>query len=151
MTNNSTIERDQYICQDYTDGMEIHELSRTYGVSERRISQILSENNITRRPRSTQQKSALSNHHTRLIWASTSTPTGATDDLGWSGGRLGGQPTFAAVVSHPSCQVGSRQSDHAELGLDAAPPQGGFELYADPETRTAEVNRRTICVFADDQ
>lgn len=97
MTNNSTIERDQYICQDYTDGMEIHELSRTYGVSERRISQILSENNITRRPRSTQQKSALSNHHTRLIWASTSTPTGATDDLGWSGGRLGGRRSFAAL------------------------------------------------------
>jgi hypothetical protein len=41
--------------------------------------------------------------------------------------------------------------DHAELGLGATPPQGGFELYADPETRTAEVNRRTICRFADDQ
>ena len=89
MTSTTTTERDQYICQDYTDGMEIHELSRTYGVSERRISQILHEYDIPRRPRNTQQKTALSNHHTRLIWASTSTPTGATDDLGWSGGRFG--------------------------------------------------------------
>jgi hypothetical protein len=54
-------------------------------------------------------------------------------------------------MSHPSCHVGSRHSDHAELGLGAAPLQGGFELYADPETRTAEVNRRTIRMFADDQ
>jgi hypothetical protein len=41
--------------------------------------------------------------------------------------RKGGQPTFAAGVSRSSCQVGSRHSHHAELGLGAAPPQGGFE------------------------
>lgn len=58
----------------------------------------------------------------------------------------GGEPTFAAGVSPPSCRVGTRHSDRAELGLGAAPPQRGFELYADPETRTAEVNHRTICI-----
>ncbi len=59
----------------------------------------------------------------------------------------GGQPTFAGGVGYPSCQVGSRHSNHAELGPGAAPLQGGVELYVDPETRTAEVNRRTICIF----
>lgn len=92
MNNN---ERDQYVCQDYLDGKEIHELSRIYGLSERRISQILKANKITRRPRNSVEKKALSREHARLgIHLYTFRFDrgidlfDAADDLGWSAIKL---------------------------------------------------------------
>lgn len=58
--------RDNFLCQDYKDGKEINELARSYGLSERRISQILSHRNIPRRPRPMAGKKALSQVHTRI-------------------------------------------------------------------------------------
>ena len=59
-------QRDGFICQDYQDGKDIHELSRSHGLSERRISQILQLHNIPRRPRTVSEKRSLSRGHVRL-------------------------------------------------------------------------------------
>lgn len=59
-------QRDAYLCQDYQDGTEINELARSYGLSERRVSQILQANNIPRRPRPQGGKKPLSHEHARL-------------------------------------------------------------------------------------
>lgn len=61
----TTETRDEYLCQDYLDRKEIHELSRSYGLSERRVSQILQANGVPRRPRNNHKK-ALSAAHSRL-------------------------------------------------------------------------------------
>lgn len=89
MTEN--IERDSYLCQDYEDGKEIHELARSYGLSEKRISQILQAGGITRRPRVLNHKKSLSREHTRIgIHLYTHRHrldigvTDAANDLGWS-------------------------------------------------------------------
>lgn len=62
----NTTHRDSYLCQDYLDGKEINELARSYGISERRVSQILYQNDITRRPRAASEKKPLSAEHARL-------------------------------------------------------------------------------------
>lgn len=62
----NTTDRDSCLCQDYLDGTEIHELARTYGISERRVSQILYGQGIARRPRATSEKKPLSAEHARL-------------------------------------------------------------------------------------
>ena len=62
----NTSSRDDDLCQDYKDGMEINELARAYGLSERRVSQILRSNGIDRRPRRSGGKKALSSMHVRL-------------------------------------------------------------------------------------
>jgi len=87
----SNIERDNYICQDYQDGKQLHELARCYGLSEKRVSQILVENNIPRRPRTLRNKKSLSRTHTRigvhLYTFRHKMDVGVTDaanDLGWS-------------------------------------------------------------------
>ena len=63
---NGNSERDIFICQDYASGKEINELSRTYGLSERRVSQILTAADIVRRPRKGREKQALSRLHARI-------------------------------------------------------------------------------------
>lgn len=59
-------QRDRYVCQDYPDGKEIHELARSHGLSEGRVSQILKKNKITRRPRNTVELHALSAYYTQI-------------------------------------------------------------------------------------
>lgn len=65
MTKNYQM-RDKLIVQDYRDGKEIHELRRIWGLSERRISQILRAQGVTRRPRRMGEKQALSRVHARI-------------------------------------------------------------------------------------
>jgi hypothetical protein len=55
-----------YICQDYADGKEVPELARTYGLSSRRITQILNAAGITRRKPKRRDKQALSKVHVRI-------------------------------------------------------------------------------------
>lgn len=62
----SNTERDTYIGQDYSSGIEINELARSYGVCEKRIAQILQIQGISRRPRSEVKKSVVSGSHVRL-------------------------------------------------------------------------------------
>jgi hypothetical protein len=84
-------QRDEFVCQDYHDGKDIHELSRTHGLSERRISQILKDRGIIRRPRNSTQKKPLSREHARLgLYLYTFRLEkgfdvyDAANDLGWS-------------------------------------------------------------------
>ena len=88
-------ERDGFLCQDYLDGKEINELARSYGVSERRVSQILQSNNIDRRPRAAKDKKPLSAEHVRLglqLYAYRFErgldPFEAANELGWSAIKL---------------------------------------------------------------
>jgi len=91
MTMTLHTDRDQYICDDYTTGKEVHELSRAYGISERRVGQILQANGITRRPRSLIAKASLSQVHTRVglhlytfRFNKGIGPHDAANDLGWT-------------------------------------------------------------------
>jgi hypothetical protein len=86
------IQRDIYVGQDYREGKEIHELSRSYGLSERRISQILQIRGIPRRPRTSSEKKALSRQHSRIgihlynfRFEHNIELFKAVEDLGWSG------------------------------------------------------------------
>lgn len=88
---NETNDRDSFLCQDYGDGREIHELARSYGISERRVSQILKANEITRRPRASTDKKPLSAEHARIglhlhkhRFERNLDPHTAANELGWS-------------------------------------------------------------------
>lgn len=87
----TTTSRNEYVCQDYADGMEINELARTYGVSERRISQILVEHRVPRRPKNPVDKKPVSAQHVRLglylynfRFDRGTEPHEAANALGWS-------------------------------------------------------------------
>lgn len=87
----NTNERDAFLCQDYQEGMEINELARSYGLSERRVSQILRANNIVRRPRVAADKKPLSAEHARIglhlhkyRFERNLDPHTAATELGWS-------------------------------------------------------------------
>lgn len=58
--------RDKYLCQDYRDGKDINELARSYGISERRVAQILRKQGVTLRARSLTEKKPLSAEHARI-------------------------------------------------------------------------------------
>lgn len=88
--NMSTETRDSYLCEDYASGTEIGELSRMYGICERRVGQILRLNNIPVRPRPVKEKKPLSSQHTRLglhlyhyRHERGVEPREAADNLGW--------------------------------------------------------------------
>ena len=72
-------QRDAYLCQDYLDGTKINELARSYGLSERRVSQILQANNVPRRPRPQGGKKPLSHEHARLGTGTDAAITAVTD------------------------------------------------------------------------
>ncbi|MDE4133730.1 helix-turn-helix domain-containing protein [Phaeobacter sp. QD34_3] len=84
-------ERDDYIAQEYKGGMSIGEIARSYGISERRVSQILREKEISLRPRSSKPKGPLSAAHARVglhlynyRFARCMELDFAARDLGWS-------------------------------------------------------------------
>lgn len=84
-------ERDNYIVQEYQSGMSIGEIARGYGISERRVSQILRENGIALRPRRSEPKRPLSAAHARVglhlynyRFARCMELDIAARDLGWS-------------------------------------------------------------------
>lgn len=84
-------QRDDYLCQDYVSGTEIHELSRSYGISERRVSQILREHGVPRRARLGFEKKPLSAEHARIglhlhkfRFSRHRDPHTAANELGWS-------------------------------------------------------------------
>ncbi|NOD70158.1 hypothetical protein [Ruegeria sp. HKCCD7303] len=86
-----TTERDTYICQDYSDGKEISELARSYGISDRRVAQILRANEVQLRPRTTEEKKPLSPLHVRLgmhlynyRFNRGLEPYDAATEMGWS-------------------------------------------------------------------
>ena len=58
MTN--TESRDKDIAADYNDGKEIGEIARGYGLTERRVSQILRAEGITLRPRASRSAKSTS-------------------------------------------------------------------------------------------
>lgn len=58
-------ERDNDICHDYKS-TEISELARSYGLSPKRIKQILDEKNVERRPRLTGEKRIISQVHSLI-------------------------------------------------------------------------------------
>lgn len=59
--------RNKCICEDYTDGKEIPELSRTYGITNKRVRQILNEHEIERRtPKRGRYAPVLSRVHERI-------------------------------------------------------------------------------------
>lgn len=59
-------QRDRDICQEYLEGKEIQELARTYGVGDRRISQILTAAEIKRRSPRGRERKPLSRVHVRV-------------------------------------------------------------------------------------
>ncbi len=86
-----TTERDTYICQDYSDGKEISELARSYGISDRRVAQILRANGVQLRPRSAEEKKPLSPLHARIgmhlynyRFDRGFEPYSASMEMGWS-------------------------------------------------------------------
>lgn len=92
MNNN---ERDEYICQEYKDGVAVGEISRSYGISERRVTQILRENGVAMRPRNQKAKRPLSATHARIglhlynhRFDRGIELHSAANDLGWSAIKL---------------------------------------------------------------
>jgi hypothetical protein len=62
MNLTSNEERDRDICSDYAT-IEVAELARIYGLSTKRIQQILAEHDIDRRPRLPGEKKIISQVH----------------------------------------------------------------------------------------
>lgn len=60
-------ERDQYIVQDYQAGQDLKTLSRSYGVTERRISQVLKEQGVAVKRRHREfEREPISSQHERI-------------------------------------------------------------------------------------
>lgn len=83
--------RDEYIVQDYSDGKDIREISRSYGLSSKRVIQILDENEVDRRPQRSGTRGPLSEFHRRLglhlynfRYDKGLEPVDVANKLGWS-------------------------------------------------------------------
>ena len=87
---NTTEQRNEDICLDY-ETKEINELARTYGLSSKRIKQILDEKHVERRPPSVGERRIISTPHSKIGLHLFSfreqrelTPIQAANEIGWS-------------------------------------------------------------------
>ena len=83
--------RNHGILQDYNEGMDVSQLSRSYGIGERRILQILESEGAKIRPRQPGQATTISQRHVKIGLhlyeyriSEGLDPTEAAEKLGWS-------------------------------------------------------------------
>lgn len=87
---NVTEQRNEDICLDY-ETKDINELARTYGLSSKRIKQILDEKNIERRPLTGGERRIISAPHSKIGLhlfnfrkGRELSPHQAASEIGWS-------------------------------------------------------------------